>query len=341
MLRFLTAGESHGKALVAILEGMVANLPLTEEDLDTELGLRQGGVGRSERMKIEKDKAQILSGLRKGKTTGSPIAILIENTDSKDREEVLTRLRPGHADLAGALKYNQSDVRNILERASARETAARVAVGAISKKLLSEFGIKFENRVVSIGGEKDGSKWEALVKRTGEEGDSLGGVFEIKVLNMPIGLGSHVHFDRKLDGRLAQAIMSIQAIKGVEIGLGFGAADKKGTQVHDEIFYAGGKYSHGTNNAGGIEGGMSNGETVVIRAAMKPIATLKKPLNSVDMATKGSCKAHFERADVCAVHAAAVIGSAAAAFVIADAFLEKYGGDSLEEVKSHFSGFML
>ena len=341
MLRFLTAGESHGPALVAILEGMVSNLPLAEDEITTELKRRQGGLGRSARMELEKDKARILSGVRGGKTIGSPISILIENADSKDRPEIVTKVRPGHADLAGIQKYNQSDVRNILERASARETAARVAVSAVAKKFLAQFGIKLESKVLSIGGESDGSKWNALVERTSEEGNSLGGIFEVSISGVPVGLGSHVHFDRKLDGRLAQAFMSIQAIKGVEIGLGFSVAGKKGTEVHDEIFFAGGKYFHKTNNAGGIEGGMSNGETIVIRAAMKPIATIKTPLDSVDIASKSACKAHFERADVCAVHAAAVIGESAAAFVIAEAFLEKFGGDSLEETKTHFDSFVV
>ena len=341
MLRFLTAGESHGTALITIIEGMVANLPINESEISSELERRQGGIGRSERMKLEKDKARILSGVRGGRTIGSPITIIIDNVDSKDRPEIVTKLRPGHADLAGVKKYNQSDIRNILERASARETASRVAAGAVFKKFLSEFGMTFESKVLSIGGEKDGGKWDALVKKTGEQGDSLGGVFEVKISGVPAGLGSHVHFDRKLDGRLAQALMSIQAVKGVEIGLGFTAAGKKGTEVHDEIFYAGKKYFHKTNNAGGIEGGMSNGEHIIIKAAMKPIATLKTPLNSVDMATKEPCKAHFERADVCAVHAAGVIGESAAAFAVAEAFLEKFGGDSLEETKTHFSSFVL
>jgi chorismate synthase len=341
MLRFLTAGESHGPALVAVLEGMIANLPLSEDDINSELARRQEGIGRSSRMKIEKDRARILSGVRTGKTIGSPIALLIENNDSKDRPEPVTNLRPGHADLAGIQKYNQTDLRNILERASARETAARVAVGAVAKKLLAEFGMSFDSKVLSIGGESDASKWAEVVGDAEKDGYSLGGVFEVNIFGVPAGLGSHVHFDRKLDGRLAQAVMSIQAIKGVEIGMGFGTASKKGTQVHDEITFSNGKYSHKTNNAGGLEGGMSNGETLVIRAAMKPIATMRTPLDSVDISTKAACKAHFERADVCAVHAASVIAGSASAFVIADAFLEKFGGDSLEETRTHFKSFMV
>ncbi len=341
MLRFLTAGESHGQALVAIIEGMVSNLQIDEAFINSELERRQGGIGRSERMKLEKDKARILSGVRGGKTIGSPICLVIDNIDSKERPEIMTKLRPGHADLAGSKKYNQSDLRNILERASARETASRVAAGAVFKKFLSEFGIRIKSSVLSIGGESDQSKWEDLVARTGKDGDSLGGVFEVIISGAPVGLGSHVHPDRKLDAKLAQALMSIQAVKGVEIGLGFEAASKRGTQVHDEILFSDSRYSHKTNNAGGIEGGMSNGEDIVIKAAMKPIATLKQPLNSVDIRTKEPCKAHFERADVCAVHAAGVIGESAAAYVMADAFLEKFGGDSLEETKTHFQSFMV
>lgn len=341
MLRFLTSGESHGKALVSILEGMVSNLPISEEEINMELARRKEGLGRSQRMSIEQDKVKILSGVRNGVTIGSPICLMIENIDSLDRPEVVTKLRPGHADLAGVIKYNQSDIRNILERASARETAARVAVGAIVKKFLSEFRIKIESKVLSIGGEKNPSNWEQIVEKAKTEGYSLGGIFEVVIKNVPVGLGSHVHWDRKIDGRLAQAVMSIQAIKGVEIGLGFEAANRNGHEVHDEIYYLNGKYYHKTNNAGGIEGGMTNGEDIIVRAAMKPIATMKKPLNSVDISTKEPCTAHFERADVCAVHSAAVIAESACAFVIADAFLEKYGGDSLEETKTHFNSFVL
>lgn len=335
MLRFLTAGESHGKALISVLEGMVSNLPLTQEYINNELSKRQKGLGRSERMKLEKDTAEILSGVRNGRTIGSPIGLIIKNIDNADRPESVTKLRPGHADLAGCIKYNQKDIRNILERASARETASRVAIGAITKRFLEEFNINVKSEVVSIGGSKEEKEWEKLVNKAKEEGDTLGGVFEVIISGAPMGLGSHVHFDRKLDGRLAQAIMSIQAIKGVEVGMGFSAANVQGSKVHDEIEFDK-KFKHGTNNAGGIEGGISNGEPVVIRAAMKPLATMKKPLRSVDLETKQSCEAHFERADVCAVHAAAVIAGNAAAFVIADAFLEKFGGDSLEEVKAHY-----
>lgn len=341
MLRLLTAGESHGKVLIAILEGMVANLPLTENDIDKELSRRREGIGRSERMSIEQDKCEILSGIRKGKTIGSPIALMIKNADSAPRDEKVTKLRPGHADLAGAMKYGQDDVRNILERASARETASRVAAGAVAKKLLIEFGIELASRVISLGGSADQSKWETLVRKTAEEGDSLGGIFEIKIKGAPVGLGSHVHFDRRLDALLAGAVMGIPAIKGVEFASGFENATKKGSQVHDEIFIEAGKFKRKTNNAGGIEGGISNGEDILIRAAMKPIATLKKPLRSVDLATRAPVEAHFERADVCAVHAAGVIGEAVAAMAIANAFLEKFGGDSLEELRAHFKSVVL
>ena len=378
MLRFLTAGESHGKALVAILEGMVADLPLTEKDIDKELARRQVGYGRGGRMKIEKDEAEILSGVRFGKTLGSPIALMIENRDFRNWEDIMsllpkgqikavTKLRPGHADLAGALKYHQKDIRNILERASARETAARVAVGAIAKKFLSEFRISVFSHVVKIGevrvpfekspeyksvmekaeestlrcADKEAEK--AMIDAIGiakSEGDSLGGVFEVVVLGAPIGLGSHVHCDRRLDAKLAKAIMSIPAIKGIEIGLGFAGASLFGSKVHDEISYTKGKFIHLSNNAGGLEGGITNGEPIVIRGAMKPISTLKKPLKSVDLKTKKPCEAHVERADVCAVPSAGVVSEAAVALVIADALLEKFGGDTLSETQASFKKYL-
>jgi len=336
MLRFLTAGESHGKMLVAILEGMPANLPLSEGDINTELQRRQQGPGRSERMKIEKDEVEIVSGVLKGKTIGSPIALLIKNKAGISGTENVTKLRPGHADLAGALKYGQTDIRNVLERASARETAARVAVGAIAKKLLSEFNIRAVSKVIEIGGESSSSSWDKLVEKAKAEGDSLGGIFEVLVSNVPVGLGSYVQGDRRLSSRLAQAVMSIPAIKGVEFGLGFMAAKLTGSKVHDEILFED-KFKHMTNNAGGIEGGISNGEPIIVRAAMKPIATITKPLNTVDLVTKEPCLAHVERADVCAVHAAAVVGEAVCSIVIADALLEKFGGDSIEEIRSRLA----
>ncbi|MFH1361648.1 MAG: chorismate synthase [bacterium] len=341
MLRYLTAGESHGKAEIAILEGCPANLPLKESDLDKDLARRQQGYGRGARMKIEKDKAEILSGVRKGKTIGSPIAIQIPNRSTQFFAKTFSRLRPGHADLAGALKYNQKDVRNILERASARETAAKVAVGAVAKRLLAEFKIKVESRVLVIGGESRSGQWKNLIDYSRKDGDTLGGLFEVVVKGAPAGLGSHVHWDRRLDGQLAAAVMAIPAIKSVEIGLGKEVANLPGSRVHDEIFYskADGFYRN-TNNAGGLEGGMTNGEAVVVRAAMKPIATLKKPLQSVDLATKKVTKALVERSDVCAVEPAAVIGEAVVAIEIANAFLEKFGGDALEDIKKAYQAYL-
>jgi chorismate synthase len=380
MLRYLTAGESHGKGLTAILEGMVADLSLSSEDINKDLARRQGGYGRGERMKIEKDKAEMLSGVRNGKTIGSPISIIVKNLDWENWEDVMTvesgdkvgasvtNLRPGHADLAGVLKYGQKDIRNILERASARETAARVAVGAVAKRFLSEFNIIVGSHVVGIGGiryevkgvrennleallrkaetsqvrcadEKVSKQMMAEIDKAASEGDSLGGVFEVVVLNCPVGLGSHVHWDRKLKTKLAAALMSIQAVKGVEIGMGFEAAALRGSQVHDEIFYENGKFTHKTNNAGGLEGGITNGEPIILRAAVKPIATLRKPLKSVDIVSKKPTDAHVERSDTCAVPAAGVIGEAVASFEVANALLEKFGGDSLKETLGNFKSY--
>ena len=340
MLRYLTAGESHGPALVAILEGCPANLSLSEDDINRDLERRQQGYGRGERMKIEKDTAEILSGIRNGKTIGSPLALRIQNRSTELFDKTLTQLRPGHADLAGALKYNQKDVRNVLERASARETAAKVAVGAIAKKILSEFKINVFSKVVQIGGAAKEDAWKKLVDQAKEEGDSLGGIFEITVTGVPIGLGSYVHWDRRLDGNLARSVMAIPAIKGVEIGLGFEVAAQAGSEVQDEIFYEKGKgFYRKTNNAGGLEGGVTNGEPVIVRAAMKPIATLTKPLKSVDLSTKKAAKALVERADVCAVEAAAVVGEAAVAIELAGAFLDKFGGDSIEDVSVSFKAY--
>lgn len=336
MLRFLTAGESHNKGgLVAILEGMVANLPLNVSDLNLELYRRQQGYGRGPRMKIENDKALILSGVRQGKTIGSPIALRIPNSSTEFFNLPVTKLRPGHADLAGIVKYNQSDIRNVLERSSARETAARVAVGAICKKFLYQFKVKISSSIIEIGGEKEPNRFKSVIDKASTAGDSVGGIFEVKVINVPVGLGSYVHYDRRLDGNLARALMSIPAIKGVEIGLGFSSTKLSGSEVHDEIFFKQGKYSRDTNNAGGLEGGVANGEPIILRAAMKPIATLKKPLQSVDIKTKKAVLAHVERSDTCAIEAAAVIGEAMAAFEISNAMLEKFGGDSLEELKRH------
>ncbi|KAF0134533.1 MAG: aroC [Candidatus Saganbacteria bacterium] len=334
MLRFITAGESHGKSLVAILDGMVANLPISEDEINIELQRRQQGYGRGDRMKIEADKAEIISGIRNGKTIGSPVSILIPNRSRDFFDTAFTTPRPGHADFAGANKYNQKDLRNILERASARETAARSAIGAICKKFLSIFNINVESSIIHIGGQKN---FKSAIDKAKQAGDTVGGVFEIKVLNCPPGLGSYSQWDKRLSARLAQVIMSIPAIKGIEIGLGFDQAKLYGSEVHDEIIIKNGKISHKTNNAGGLEGGMTNGEPIVLRAAMKPISTLMKPLKSVDLKTKKPAFAHIERSDVCAVEAAAVVGEAMAAFEISNAMIEKFGGDSLEEIKANFT----
>jgi chorismate synthase len=385
-LRFLTAGESHGKALVGIMEGMPANLALSSSDIDGELKRRQSGFGRGGRMKIESDHAEIVSGVRWGKTIGSPISLLIENRDHKNWLEgmspegrhqgsipAVTRPRPGHADLAGAIKYHQQDVRNILERSSARETAMRVALGAVAKKFLSEFGIRVGSYVTQIGNRRSAVSGQQLgageflelfnraevspvrcpdedatremvqiIENAMGEGSSLGGVFEVFATGLPVGLGSHVQWDKRLDGRIAGALMSIQAIKGVEIGLGFEMAASPGSGVMDEIFYNGQKtgFYRKTNNAGGIEGGMTNGMPVLARAGMKPIPTLRNPLSSVDLVSKKPFEAVYERSDVCAVPAASVIGEAMTALTIADAFLEKIGGDSMEEVTGNYTAYL-
>jgi chorismate synthase len=342
MLRYLTAGESHGKFLLGILEGMPSGLKVDKGTINLELKRRQSGFGRGARMAIEQDSVQILSGLRKGATIGSPIALLIENKDfSIDTLPSITRPRPGHADLSGAMKYNTSDIRDILERASARETAMRVAIGGLCKILLDEFAIRVSSHVVEIGGE---SKEKAMLKKVEEcarSGDTLGGVCEISAAGVPAGLGSHVFPDRRLDARIAGAMMSIQAIKGVEIGLGFSAARLPGSKVHDEITFDRKKgFSRKTNNSGGLEGGMTNGEPVIVRIAMKPIATLGKPLESVDIKTKKKVAAQVERHDVCAVHAAAVVAEAVLALELAMAVSEKFGGDSITEMKRNFDGYI-
>jgi chorismate synthase len=375
-IRFLTAGESHGRGLVCIVEGLPANLELSSEYINRELERRQRGYGRGGRMKIEKDRVQILSGVRFGKTLGGPIALFIENKDWENWKEKMavegerpdtavpfTRPRPGHADLAGGIKYNQRDLRNVLERASARETACRVALGAVCKRFLEELGVFVGSYVVSIGTVQppieeqdlikrhqlaeqselrfpDPSKdkeFMELIDRAKEMGESLGGVFEVFAVGVPPGLGSHVHWDRKLDGRIAQAMMSIQAIKGVEIGLGFEASKRFGSEVHDEIGYREGEgYFRYSNNLGGLEGGITNGMPIIVRCAMKPIPTLTKPLRSVDVLTKEEVRAGKERTDVVAVPAASVVGESALALVLADAFLEKLGGDFMEEIKERY-----
>jgi chorismate synthase len=353
MLRYLDGGESHGPGLTVIIEGMPANLKVDIKKINLELKRRQQGYGRGGRQKIESDNVEVLSGIRHGKTLGSPITFFTQNKDFKNwtktmsaapvsqKFETITKLRPGHADLAGVYKYDQKDLRNILERASARETAARVAVGALAKQLLAQFKIKVESRIIAVGEVNVKSpKLNELAKKEIDKarsvGDSLGGIFEVIVNNVPVGLGSHVHYDRKLDAAIAGAMMSVQSVKSVEVGAGIKSARKRGSQFHDEIFYSKGKFSRGSNNAGGIEGGMSNGEPIWVRAAIKPISTLKKPLRTVDLKTKKGAFAHVERMDVCAIESAAVVGEAVMAFEIAKAFLEKFGGDSMSEISAHY-----
>ncbi len=393
VLRFLTAGESHGKALTGIIEKIPSGLALSALDIDNELRRRQLGYGRGGRMKIEQDRAQILSGVRWGKTIGSPIALLIENRDWINWQEGMsvegihegciapvTRPRPGHADLGGALKYYQKDIRNILERSSARETAMKVALGAIAKKFLAEFAIHAGSYVTGIGSVgvsdellnrfRDGfavpdslekidaspvrcpdddvaHSMMAVIDKAALNGDTVGGRFEVIATGVPPGLGSHIQWDRRLDGILSSALMGIQAIKGVEIGDGFAYTDKFGSEVMDEIFYDrslseqhGSPFCRRTNHAGGIEGGITNGMPVIIKAVMKPIPTLKKPLRSVDIITKEPFEAAYERSDTCAVPAAAVICEAMTALVLADALLVKFGGDSLDETKRNYYAYI-
>lgn len=375
MLRYLTGGESHGPALTGMIEGFPANVAIDIDAINRDLARRQRGHGRGGRMQIETDKIRFLSGLRGGRTLGSPLSFSIENKDYEnwqaymdpgqaDQEvKKVTAPRPGHADLTGCIKYDFDDVRNVLERSSARETAVRVAIGGIIRQLLMRFGIAAACHVVNIGGvaaeaaglsAADLAKAElspvrvvdseaekqmlALIDRTRAEGDSLGGVFEIVISGVPAGLGSYVQWDRKLDARLAYALQSIQGIKGVEFGQGFDCASCKGSAVHDEIYYSQDKgYYRLTNQAGGIEGGMSNGQTIRIRCAMKPIPTLYKPLRTVDIGSKQPCTATVERSDVCAVPAAAVVGEAVALTVVGEELLRKLGGDSLREIESRWA----
>ncbi|HWM78392.1 MAG TPA: chorismate synthase [Methylomirabilota bacterium] len=379
--RFLTAGESHGEALTAVIDGVPAGLGLTEEHLNEDLARRQRGYGRGGRMKIERDQAHISSGVRWGVTLGSPITLTVQNRDWENWKQTMavgeppagappktiTRPRPGHADLAGAMKYGHRDIRNVLERSSARETTARVAVAGVAKRLLREFAITILSHVTEIGGVHIGPlevAWDEVrsraevsevrcadpaaelaiieaIDRAKEAGDTLGGVFEVVALGCPVGLGSYVQWDRKLDGRLARAFCSIHAIKGAEIGMGFEAARRPGSQVHDEILFDSDSGFHRrSNSAGGLEGGVTNGQPVVVRAAMKPISTLRKPLQSVDMATKETVQAVVERSDVCAVPAAGVVGEAMMALVLAEAFLEKFAGDSIDEIRRNYQGYV-
>lgn len=342
MLRCLTAGESHGKALLAVLEGMPAGLKVDAAKLNLELERRQSGFGRGRRMQIEHDKAQILSGLKSGKTLGSPVALLIENKDfTIEKLAKVMCPRPGHADLAGLLKYGLSDAREVLERASARSTAATVGIGAICKIFLREFRINILSRVLSIGGENTPEGMKEKISEAINNKDTVGGIFEVVARGVPAGLGSYAQADRRLDGRIAQAVMSIPGIKAVEIGLGLGYAVSFGSEVHDEIFYAKGKgYFRKTNNAGGLEGGLSNGEDIIIRACMKPICTLMNPLGSVNISTKKPAKASVERSDICVVEAAGVVAESALAYVLADALLEKFGSDTLSDIKKAHQDYL-
>ena len=372
-LRFLTAGESHGPCLIAIVDGIPAGLAIDAEAIDRELARRQGGYGRGGRMRIERDRVEILSGVIAGVTTGAPVGLRIENHDWENwrdrwQENDLPKLtvpRPGHADYAGMVKYGLDDARPVLERASARETAMRVAVGSLAKQLLSQFEIKIGSYVERIGAvtaaipdlpveelweRAEGSdvrcpdadaaaRMRAAIDAARAAGDTLGGVFTVVATGVPIGLGSHVQWDRRLDGVLARALVSIPAVKGVEIGDAFENAGRTGREVHDELFPDGvGGVRRTTNRAGGIEGGMSNGAPIVVRAAVKPIPTTLSPLRSVDLATGAAARTEYQRSDVCVVPAAAVVGEAMVAFVLADALLEKFGGDSLAEIKSHWEG---
>lgn len=377
MFRILTAGESHGKGLVGIMEGFPANVPIDEERINQDLKRRQRGYGRGGRMKIEKDKIQFLTGLRGGKTLGSPLSFLIENKDYANWESVMdprrveeglkkvTQPRPGHGDLTGALKYGFSDIRNVLERSSARETATRAAMGSIAGQLTAIFGMEVYSHVTAIGKASlkrpveelnrikaaddspvrccdPGTEAEMIhcIDQAKEQGDSLGGIFEIHITGVPSGLGSYVQWDRKLDAKLSYALMSIQGIKGVEVGRGFENAQRPGSRVHDEIHYNGETgYHRGTNHAGGIEGGMSNGENIILRCAMKPIPTLYKPLKTVDIETKEEALATVERSDTCAVPAASVVGEMVAITVIAQEFLTKFPGDSLEEITKRWKNY--
>jgi chorismate synthase len=393
-LRFTTAGESHGKALVAIVEGLPAGLPVTADWVDHELARRMQGYGRGARMKIERDRIEWLSGLRAGETLGSPVAMLIPNRDWANWEDVMayegsdppgeirrrrvTRPRPGHADLAGVLKYDRIDGRDILERASARETTARVAAGALAKRLLDEFGVEIGSHVISLGGIRvnlsgalpvplnpasdrsevrvlDPATEAAIIQRIDaakKAGDTLGGEVEVVARGVVVGLGSHVSWDRKLDGRLAGMLMSIPAVKGVEIGMGFEAARRPGSEVHDPIHSGAagrrgsgagdprGGFRRSSNNAGGMEGGITTGEPLVVKVAMKPIATLMSPLPTVDLTSGEPAKAVSERSDVTAVPAMGVIAEAVMALVVADAMLEKFGGDSLTEMRRNYDGYV-
>jgi chorismate synthase len=342
MLRYLTAGESHGKGLVAILEGMPAGLKISAAGINAQLKRRQAGFGRGKRMQIENDTAEIICGLKAGVSLGSPIALLIRNKDHQiDSLHKVISPRPGHADLPGLLKYGFSDIREVLERASARSTAATVAIGAVCRILLQEFGIKINSRVLSVGAESSPSAIVAKIKEAIADKDTIGGIFEVVAKGVPVGLGSYVQPDRRLDGKLAQNIIAIPGIKAFEVGLGIGYGVSFGSEVHDAIFYKKGKgYFHKTNNAGGIEGGVSNGEDIILRACMKPIATLMSPLDSVNINSKKVSRAATERSDTCVVEAAGVVAEAACAYVLAEALLEKFGQDSLKDIAKAYKDYL-
>jgi chorismate synthase len=388
MLRFETAGESHGECLVATLTGLPAGVPISLDTVNHELWRRQQGYGRGGRMKIETDRAEIVAGVRHSHTIGSPVAILIRNLDwqnwtealpvedpvedmagAEDKKKPVTRPRPGHADLAGAIKYNLHDARYILERASARETAARVALGAIAKAFLIEFGVNIGSHVIAVGGvrlersanwdevaalrekreillgcvdSETESRMKEAVDKAYRTGDTVGGVFEVMAHGVPAGLGSHTTWDARLDGQLAQAVVSIQAVKGVEVGFAEENAASFGSQVQDTIHYdrEARRFTRGSNRAGGLEGGITNGEDLLVRGFLKPISTLRRPLESVDLATREPALAAYERSDVCVAPAAGVIGEAMVALVLARAFLDKFGGDSLGETKRNFEGYL-
>jgi chorismate synthase len=388
MLRFETAGESHGECLVATLTGLPAGVPISLDTVNHELWRRQQGYGRGGRMKIETDRAEIVAGVRHSHTIGSPVAILIRNLDwqnwtealpvedpvedmagAEDKKKPVTRPRPGHADLAGAIKYNLHDARYILERASARETAARVALGAIAKAFLIEFGVNIASHVIAVGGVRlarsagwdevaalrekreillgcvdpeTESRMKEAVDQAYRTGDTVGGIFEVMAHGVPAGLGSHTTWDSRLDGQLAQAVVSIQAVKGVEVGFAEENAASFGSQVQDTIHYdrEARRFTRGANRAGGLEGGITNGEDLLVRGFLKPISTLRRPLESVDLATREPALAAYERSDVCVAPAAGVIGEAMVALVLARAFLEKFGGDSLGETRRNFDGYL-
>lgn len=379
MLRYLNAGESHGRGLMAVLEGVPSGLPVTTEEINADLIRRQGGYGRGGRMRIEKDRIEFICGVRKGKTLGNPLGLLIWNKDWENwkeimaaepgqpvTERVVTRPRPGHADLVGAIKYGHRDIRNVLEKASARETAIRVAIGGVAKALLAQFGMRVVSYTMEIGKVAAPSPNDPLrafeqaeqsevrchdpeaakkmiehIRMAKHKGDSLGGVFEVVVTNVPIGLGTYAQWDRRLGARLAFAAMSIQAMKGVEIGMGFESARRFGSEVHDDIYFdkAAGKFIRKSNNAGGLEGGITNGQPIVLRVAMKPIATLYTPKDSVDIETKEPFEATVERSDICTVPAAGVVGESVIAYEMANALVEKFGGDTLEEMKRNYEAY--